>query len=93
MLAKYRVATRHVTPFLAAGPSFRASGNLNDANPSHYGVSAEVGVEKVLRGLKIEPSLRYTHWAPDGTPTPQFPNNPFSRTVPNQVEVLVGVSF
>ncbi|HEV3202360.1 MAG TPA: hypothetical protein VGZ73_30900, partial [Bryobacteraceae bacterium] len=93
LLLKYRHATHHVTPFLAAGPSFRAAGNLNSANPSHYGVAAEAGVEKVLGKVRVEPGLRYTHWALDSTPTPQFPNNSFSRTVPNQVEALLGVSF
>jgi hypothetical protein len=93
LLLKYRFATHHVTPFLAAGPSLRAAGNLNDANPSRHGVAAEAGVEKVLGRVRIEPALRYTHWALDSTPTPQFPNNRFSRTVPNQVEALVGVSF
>jgi hypothetical protein len=86
VLAKYRFGSRPLKPFLEAGPSFRAAGNLNDAAPSVYGGTAGLGVEAQLGRLKIGPIIRYTHWAADadsaGSPTKQ-----------NQAELLVGLSF
>ena len=37
VLAKYRLSTRTLVPFVEGGPSFRVAGNLNSTNPSHYG--------------------------------------------------------
>lgn len=85
-LAKYRFASGSVKPFIEAGPSFRVSGNLNNASPSVYGGTAGLGMEANLRKLRIGPVVRYTHWAAD----PDFAG---SRTKRNQVELLVGVSF
>jgi hypothetical protein len=85
-LAKYRFGSRSVKPFIEAGPSFRVSGNLNDASPSTYGGTAGLGVEAQLGKLRIGPVARYTHWAAD-------PDYVGSRTKRNQVELLVGLSF
>lgn len=93
LLLKYRFTTPHVTPFLALGPSFRVTGNLNDSNPSHYGIAAGAGVETRLGRLKVAPTIRYTRWAGDSRPFPQFPNIPYSRSIPNQAEALVGFFF
>jgi len=84
VLAKYRFAFRGVRPFIEAGPSFRATGNLNGVNPSHYGITAGLGVEMHLRSWNIAPAVRYTRWAPD--------HSLDAQTIPNQVEFLVGFS-
>ena len=84
VLAKYRFGAGTLKPFVEAGPSFRATGNLNFF-PSHHGVSAGFGVETHWRGLNIAPVVRYTRWAQD---IPPF--RPVSQL--NQVELLVGVS-
>jgi hypothetical protein len=84
VLAKYRFAFRGVTPFVEAGPSFRTTGNLNSANPSHSGVTAGVGVEMHVHRLNIAPAVRYTRWAEDPPHSVQ--------TIPNQLEFLVGFS-
>ena len=86
VLAKYRFGSGSVKPFIEAGPSFRSSGNLNDAEPSTYGGTAGLGVETRFLKLRIAPVLRYTHWAAD----PDFAT---SRTKRNQVEALIGLSF
>jgi hypothetical protein len=84
ILAKYRFSFAGVKPFVEAGPSFRTTGNLNSANPSHSGVTAGLGVEMHLGSLRIAPAVRYTRWAPD-------PEHDV-RTVANQIEFLVGFS-
>jgi hypothetical protein len=86
VLAKYRFGSGLWKPFIEAGPSFRASGNINNASPSIYGGTAGVGVEASLGRLKVSPVIRYTHWAADS-------DDAGSRTGRNQVELLVGVSF
>lgn len=85
MLAKYRFRLGNFSPFVEAGPSLRSTGNLNGTNPSHFGFTAGVGVEKNLRGLKIAPVVRYTRWAPDQ-------GQQWAATNHNQVELLVGFS-
>ena len=85
-LAKYRFGSGSVKPFIEAGPSFRVSGNLNDASPSTYGSTAGLGVETHLGKLRIGPVVRYIHWAADS-------DHAGSRTKRNQVELLVGLSF
>jgi hypothetical protein len=85
-LAKYRFGSRSVKPFIEAGPSFRVSGNLNNAAPSTYGGTAGLGVEAQLGKLRIGPVARYTHWAAD-------PDYAGSRKKRNQGELLVGLSF
>lgn len=84
VLAKYRFGGGKLKPFVEAGPSFRATGNLNFF-PSHHGVSAGFGVETHWRALNIAPVVRYTRWAQD-----MLPFRPVSQL--NQVELLVGVS-
>jgi len=88
VLAKYRFSAPGVRPFVEAGPSFRLTGNLNGARPSHYGITAGLGAEKQVSGLKIAPVLRYTRWAADGKRA-----SVLALTNTNQVELLVGFSF
>ena len=86
VLAKYKFTSGRVRPFLEGGPSFRTAGNLNSANPSHFGVSAGVGVETQWRSIRIAPRVRYTRWAEDG---PGF----IVRTRSDQLEFLAGFSY
>ena len=84
VLGKYWFGSRKLKLFAEAGPSFRATGNLNFF-PSHHGASVGFGVETPWRGLNIVPVVRYTRWAQDMPP--------FDRVSQlNQVELLVGVS-
>jgi len=86
-LAKYRFpATRRVVPFLAAGPAFRAEGNINLQPVSHFGATIAAGLESKFGLLKIAPSLRYTRWG-------RGPDTSNSRTIPNQMHVLVSFGF
>jgi hypothetical protein len=85
VLAKYRFDVSGVRPFLEGGPSFRTTGNLNSANPSHYGFTGGVGIETHWRSVNITPVVRYTRWAPDGHVADV-------KTVPDQIELLVGLS-
>lgn len=84
VLAKYRFGGRKLRVFAEAGPSFRATGNLN-FSPSHHGASVGFGVETHWGRLNIAPVVRYTRWAPD---LPLF--RPVSQL--NQVELLAAVS-
>jgi hypothetical protein len=86
VLAKYKFALGRVRPFLEGGPSFRTAGNLNSANPSHFGVNAGVGLEMQWRSIGIAPKVRYTRWAEDG-PAADV------RTRSDQLEFLVGFSY
>lgn len=88
-LVKYRLQPeRKIQPVIEAGPSFRLSGNLNGYNPSRYGMTVGGGAEVYYKALKIGPVLRYTRWAADAGRY-----QPDSRTVPNQVELLVAFTF
>jgi hypothetical protein len=89
ILAKYRLLpSARARPFIEGGPSFRTAGNLNGTNPSHFGMSAGVGVEAHWLGLDFAPTLRYTRWAWDD------PNRSFGSpsTRPDQLELLLSVS-
>ncbi len=45
VLLKYHLAKLGRAPFVEMGPSFRATGNLNGYNPSHFGLTAGGGAE------------------------------------------------
>jgi hypothetical protein len=84
VLAKYRFSGHKWNPFVAAGPAFRTTGNLNFA-PSHHGVAAGFGVETRWREWNIAPQVRYTRWAEDS-----FAGSP--RSALNQVEFLIAAT-
>ena len=86
VLAKYRFGGSKLTPFVEMGPEYRTSGNLNDTNPSHLGLTAGAGVEGRWRGLQIAPAVRYTRWARDNN----LSSVPQSKS--DQLEVLLGIS-
>jgi hypothetical protein len=92
VLAKYRWTRPGWIPFAEAGPSFRLAGNLNGYHPSHYGITAGVGVEHRTRGVRLSPVLRYTRWAADAAPFRNYQWD-YSRTNPNSVELIFGISF
>jgi hypothetical protein len=85
VLVTYRFSAHRVMPFLVAGPSFRATGNLNEVHPSHYGFTAGVGLEGRVGRWRVAPVLRYTRWAQDVQILRED-----VRTRPDQLEVLVG---
>jgi hypothetical protein len=86
LLAKYRLPSSGAKPFFEIGPSFRASGNLNETEPSLFGVTGGAGVEFPKSRLAISPTLRFTHWAPD-----QARHGMSLRR--NQVELVIAVRF
>jgi hypothetical protein len=65
VLVKYHVARLGRGPFVEAGPSLRASGNLNGYTPSHDGVTAGAGVETHTSWAVLSTALRYTRWTKD----------------------------
>lgn len=91
VLAKYRFRPESkLRPVLAAGPSIRLAGNRNGYNPSRLGFTAGAGFETHYNALKIAPLLRYTRWAHDAAQYGFFAG---PRTAPNQVELLVSLTF
>jgi hypothetical protein len=86
LLAKYRLLTGGMRPFVEGGPSFRTTGNLNSTQPSHRGITAGIGVEMQWRKLKISPAVRYTRWQQDN------PRYSPTLTKPDQVEFVLGFS-
>jgi hypothetical protein len=86
VLAKYRFQVRKMQPFVELGPSLRTAGNLNGTHPSHDGVTAGLGLELLARNLSLAPVLRYTRWAADDI------SHGGTKSSPNQIELLVGVS-
>lgn len=89
VLAKYGFGDGRVRPFVEVGPSFRLTGNLNNADPGHYGITAGTGAEARWRRLRFSPTLRYTRWTED-----KWANvDPQAFTRRDQVELLVGFSF
>ena len=95
ILAKYRLSSSLVRPFLELGPSFRAvqGGPPDFGRPdtptqlSTVGVTAGAGLSVKLRHVNFGPEFRYTHWGSDDKTTPRIPSHR------NQVEFLVGLSF
>jgi hypothetical protein len=87
VLAKYKFERRdhwrNVRPFLEAGPAFRLPQQVGGGYLGTYGVAAGAGVEAHWRGLKIAPSLRFTHWGADK------PSGTTDETR-NQFELLTG---
>jgi hypothetical protein len=88
MLAKYRFTLALLKPFVELGPTFRSSDYRNGASPSIYGVVIGAGAEGFTWKLRIAPTVRYLRWARDQNVGPVAP-----FTAPNQVELLLGVSF
>jgi hypothetical protein len=91
VLAKYRWRVRGARLFGEAGPSFRASGNLQSSiPPSSYGFTAGAGIEKRAKKIGIAPALRYTRWS-EGQGYSGYRHGAVYD--PNSVELIVGVFF
>ena len=91
VLAKYRLSTGSIRPFLALGPSFRLPKEIGGMWLSNYGATVGAGVEIALKMLKIAPTVRYTRWGPD---RPRVEGGLGNSGEPrNRAYVLVGVSF
>jgi hypothetical protein len=94
LLAKYHLAKLGRAPFVEAGPSFRAAGNLNGYNPSHFGVTAGGGAETRKGWALLSTALRYTRWTKDGFPySLPFLHYDYPRTNVNAVELIFGIGF
>ncbi len=96
VLAKYHLAKLGRAPFVEAGPSFRAAGNLNGYNPSHFGVTAGAGAEMRKGWALLSTALRYTRWTKDGPPNSSLSTggqSDYPRTNVNAVELILGVGF
>ena len=86
ILAKYRMPIRNTTTFFELGPALRASGNLNNSNPSRYGAAAGFGLEIRAGRMTISPTMRFTRWAADQSSASM-------ATHRNQAELLFGFRF
>ena len=93
VLAKYHLAKLGRAPFVEAGPSFRAAGNLNGYNPSHFGVTVGGGAEIRKGWALLSTSLRYTRWLKDGPYLASGTPPDYPRTNVNAVELILGVGF
>jgi hypothetical protein len=91
VLLKYRWGVRGARLFGEAGPSFRASGNLQSSiPPSWYGFTAGAGIEKRAKAIGIAPALRYTRWSEGQGYGGSRGGAVYSS---NSVELIIGVSF
>ena len=87
ILAKYKLPIPILKPYIAAGPSFRASG---EDELSSKGFTISTGIDLKALVLHVMPELRYTRWSTIGvTNRGVYPVQPN----PNQVELLIGFSF
>jgi len=86
ILARYRFRLRGVDPFVEAGPSLRTAGNLNNANPSHFGWTGGAGIEWHRPTFTLAPTLRYTWWNADS-------NANGMETHRNQAELFLNFRF
>jgi Outer membrane protein beta-barrel domain len=96
VLAKYHLAKLGRAPFVEAGPSFRAAGNLNGYNPSHFGVTVGAGAETRQAWALLSTALRYTRWTKDGLPNSSLQTggqSDYPRTNVNAVELIFGAGF
>jgi hypothetical protein len=96
VLAKYHLAKLGRAPFVEAGPSFRAAGNLNGYNPSHFGVTVGGGAETRKGWALLSTALRYTRWTKDGSPNSLLSStapSDYERTNVNAVELIFGIRF
>jgi opacity protein-like surface antigen len=94
IVGKYRFHAPVGKPYVEAGPTFRALGNLGpivsaaSEKLSEKGFTLGAGIEFKVPFLRISPEIRYSHWGADNT---SLGNVVTSNQ--NQAELLVGVSF
>lgn len=87
LLAKYRLRSGLVEPYVGGGWTYRRLGDLLQppASQSH-GAVVSAGLRISSRRMKLSPELRYTHW-PNQDVQSGF------RTKKNQIEAMFGVTF
>ena len=91
VLLKYRWNVRAMRPFAEAGPSFRASGNLQSSvPPSSFGFTAGAGIEKQAGRIRIAPALRYTRWGESQGYTGYPARHPYK---PDSIDLIVAAFF
>jgi hypothetical protein len=94
IVGKYRFHAPIGKPYVEAGPTFRALGNLGpvvsafNEKFSEKGFTLGAGVDFKIPFVRISPEIRYSHWGADNT----SPGNVVSSNQ-NQAELLLGVSF
>ncbi|MFL6416866.1 MAG: hypothetical protein ACJ74Y_14480 [Bryobacteraceae bacterium] len=88
VLAKYRVPIHALRPYVAGGPSFRATSGSAASPLSRSGLAAALGIEARVGPLRLAPEARYTHWGPDGTYASPY----HVASDRNQVEFLMGLA-
>jgi hypothetical protein len=91
VLLKYHWGIRGAKLFGEVGPSFRASGNLQDSiPPSNLGVTGGIGIEKRAGRVLVAPALRFTRWS-EGKGYGGSPGStPYN---PNSIDLVLGISF
>lgn len=98
VLAKYRLLTLGsarsipIQTFVAMGPSFRTTKEVNGWQLSHLGTTAAAGLEFRWRQIRVAPELRFTHWGLGAAKSPfwEGPGSPIRR---NQLQAMLGLSF
>jgi hypothetical protein len=85
LMVKYRFHESKVDPLVEAGPAFRPTTNLN-ANPSHYGITAGIGLATRWKQFEIAPMLRYSRWIHDR----RLSNLAASKS--DQLELLISIT-
>jgi hypothetical protein len=91
VLLKYHWGVGGGRLFSEAGPSFRASGNLQGSiPPSNFGFTGGIGIEKRTKRLLVAPALRYTRWS-EGRGYGGSSGSTLYN--PNAIDLVVGISF
>jgi len=88
ILAKYRLPLPRLKPYLAGGPSFRATAASLPKQMSGTGIAAAIGIETRIGHLRLAPEVRYTHWGADSA----YPSPNHVTSYQNQVEFLMGLA-
>jgi hypothetical protein len=91
VLLKYHWGVGGARLFSEAGPSFRASGNLQGSiPPSNFGFTGGVGIEKRAKHLLVAPALRYTRWSEGRGYRGSSGSTLYN---PNSLDLVFGISF
>lgn len=88
VVGKYKFRMPIVSPYLDAGPTFRAASSPVSHYLANAGVTAGVGIDATVWRVHIAPEVRFVHWgadAPDAAP--------FYASRRNQGQFLVSLSY
>lgn len=88
-LVRRNFGTGNWRPFLEAGPTFRLPQEYDYWLPN-FGASAGVGVEFRWKGLRFDPSLRYSRWGSAEDRLGRTAPDPIRR---NQLDLMFGFRF